>query len=669
MSSRRALPRWACVKKRESPRDFQTRTGYPYVVSVPSEELYLRTRCCVATLQSVDRAVLKIFDEGMGPLVKDLQQFFKSSSPWEQRKSATARKRPRFDTSSDESDNADDDAMLERLFTFEAPKHYSSTLLPVAVLHGPLCSLDRHEFMRYLHENLGKSRSAAVCWLRHASQQNSVGSLLREVLRQCLDQHESDVEKSAKILKDIDRNRSSVAESLLQWAESVEETSSPDSIVVLLENIDSSCILFQDFLKRLSTLRSQQGLLICVVLCSSPTRASIPLQSSTQGLAGIHVQERSFPESHKLYEKIWNQILLFEPLPVSLPAGILRSIRESFTFQHGSLIQSVLSLKQALAQRFVRPGSFLMLDSTTFLSDQERRRIRWFCLDEEARSYAFPDHAPSSQPLEQQRKRKEKERRAYEVLLRVLREIMSEGEVHQNSSLAVVEMLEHSFSDSAYVKLRKELIRLFHKDSQENLLRLLRYREAFLWEQMSRGVNRLPPQLGDLSIRLHELIVLVDCNSHDTGERASSARTKQLVAMMEEWIYDVCRDTGRLLASGLDGMPPADSTSIPPEPRRALAGALLAHSEPSSRDERDITSLPCELFALIRDCVVVSREEWFRRFWLRSTGDEVTPQELWPKFAFGVYQLEFLGLVQEKSGSTRSERVYEKTALVWCSGE
>jgi hypothetical protein len=50
-------------------------------------------------------------------------------------------------------------------------------------------------------------------------------------------------------------------------------------------------------------------------------------------------------------------------------------------------------------------------------------------------------------------------------------------------------------------------------------------------------------------------------------------------------------------------------------------------------------------------------------------GDEETPQELWPQFAFGVYQLELLGLIQEKSGSTRSERVYEKTALVWCSGE
>lgn len=69
--------------------------------------------------------------------------------------------------------------------------------------------------------------------------------------------------------------------------------------------------LFQDFLQLLTSLRSEHGLPLQVVLLAPPGRVrQMGLDSATQGMVGIMIRDFSLPSSKVLYGK-FTQVSVF----------------------------------------------------------------------------------------------------------------------------------------------------------------------------------------------------------------------------------------------------------------------------------------------------------------------------------------------------------------------
>ena len=176
--------------------------------------------------------------------------------------------------------------------------------------------------------------------------------------------------------------------------------------------------------------------------------------------------------------------------------------------------------------------------------------------------------------------------------------------------------------------------------------------------------------LRDLQSQLDEIIVLteeVDRLNDDV------LLTKDLSQMVSEWVYNISTVGATIQARQEDDAnrfsPGASATSsvdaIVPQVRGHLTDAILHPS--SLLDSSDINTIaPCLLFLIMQDRVVISREECFEAFVKRFKGSS-SLEELCSAFAFGMHQLCHCGLVLEKLGS-KSNVVYERTALVWCSG-
>ena len=179
-------------------------------------------------------------------------------------------------------------------------------------------------------------------------------------------------------------------------------------------------------------------------------------------------------------------------------------------------------------------------------------------------------------------------------------------------------------------------------------------------------------KLLDLLSQLNEIIVLTE----NAAKVEEGVFAKDLSQMVTEWVYNASvigaaiqtqpRDDGAKQFSPIDdSLAFATMDAIAPQIRRRLTDAMLHHS--SVVNKSDVHKLaPSFLFSIMQDRVVVSREECFDAFVKEFKGDS-SLDDLCSAFAFGMHQLSFCGLVSEKLGS-KNNVLYERTTLVWCSG-
>lgn len=166
---------------------------------------------------------------------------------------------------------------------------------------------------------------------------------------------------------------------MLCWCSSVISISTKtlrSHLLCLLQTVE--CIpglLFQDFMRILTQLRSEHGLPLNVVLLSPPGR-SRQLEMDSFSF-GILARDFELPASKILYgaskgyslrslccrwlhnvtsrrfhfsiESIWERVFIQDPLPVTLDPRVLQLLRDSFDHHHSSAVRAAQMLKQALA--------------------------------------------------------------------------------------------------------------------------------------------------------------------------------------------------------------------------------------------------------------------------------------------------------------------------------
>lgn len=327
-------------------------------------------------------------------------------------------------------------------------------------------------------------------------------------------------------------------------------------------------------------------------------------------------------------------------------------------------MRSVLLLKESLALRFgeERTG-FLGMEDKEFLR-QEGLRLQ--CLLEDPT-------VPQIGPQIQDYGKFGEWRIAYTVLMRVFSLWSTTESKKPMSTLELAECVAMSKTNGDV--LAGKLFRRGREGSANSLgLDVLVESRALLreaLEQMKSEVDNAPLPLrrgvaerdessvdsrNDLerSLKLlDQLIVLVDASEHQPVE---STLTKELWSLVHEWLRDLV-EVAHTCYSSL--VPASDGPATPvPLHRRSTANELLSSTTTLGR-------IAATLFGLIADTVSISRGDWFR---LYREHQKTTESEARFEFALGVYQLMSMGLLHEKRKPSRSDTVYERSALVWCSG-
>jgi hypothetical protein len=301
--------------------------------------------------------------------------------------------------------------------------------------------------------------------------------------------------------------------------------------------------------------------------------------------------------------------------------------------------------------------------TTTLCLEEERKRIQYLLL-----------HSEKLPVLAKYAEETDRQRAAYSAILHVLREI---GIVVGDSAKYGVEWAEQEFSACCFHAIRPKVQERFssltHSERIECLAHLRKYLNDTQKSSDFAGRTPAPVDLRSVCSQLNRLIILTDAAKDEKGI------DKGVSEMFAEWVHSVsvvgaALQTGRsddsnpFIPSTNDPLATAIVDAIVPQHRRQLAGAIFYPSSCLNENDFYARYVPCMLFRLLQESVVVSRDEWFQAFC--TTFDGVASlEDLWSSFAFGIHQLCYCGLVNAKRGRSKNDTLYERTALVWCSGD
>lgn len=302
-------------------------------------------------------------------------------------------------------------------------------------------------------------------------------------------------------------------------------------------------------------------------------------------------------------------------------------------------------------------GAFLLgKHDSSFLEDEERR-IKYF--------HQSGHHSDDTIEFAEETVTKNA------TLLTVMRLLHKVGVVAGDDTPSGVEWAVQEFSAACFNVMRSRICEHFMRMTLvEKLTWLVELRKELYSASRSTSSSAdddaasAPSYLQDLVLQLNEIVVLTE-ESNKQGDEDDFA--KDLSQLVSKWVYKASVVGAAIQCPRSDDpnrfSPAAKASStvgaIVPQVRGTLTDAML---HPSSGD----FYAPCAIFTLMQDRVVISREECFEAFVKNFKGDK-SLEELCSMFAFGVHQLCYCGLVNEKLGS-KNNVLYERTALVWCSG-
>lgn len=296
-------------------------------------------------------------------------------------------------------------------------------------------------------------------------------------------------------------------------------------------------------------------------------------------------------------------------------------------------------------------GAFLLGKDDLLFKEEEEHRISF-----------FQSHHHSVETLECAEE-VATNHSVFSVILRLLHQI---GVDVGGDSQSGVAWAEQEFSASCFNVIRKRICARFAiLAKSERLVWLVKMRR----ELQPRENDSVWKNVRDLASQLDEIIVLTE----EADKLQEASFTNDLSQIVSEWVYKASIVGAAVQARQVDDSnrfsPAATATStmgaIAPQVRRQLTEAMLHPF--STVDSSDLNAVaPCMLFSLMLDRVVISREECFETF-VKSFKGNSSLEDLCSAFAFGMHQLCHCGLVIEKFGS-KNNVLYERTALVWCSG-
>lgn len=256
---------------------------------------------------------------------------------------------------------------------------------------------------------------------------------------------------------------------------------------------------------------------------------------------------------------------------------------------------------------------------------------------------------------------------AYGAAIRVLNRICYSLDFKPH----VMDWIEEEFATSCFNQVHHALRALFVGLHQSAKLEYLVQMRTELLGPI--GQSQVPPQVRKLLNMLNGIIILTSKAQNDEQFQ------KQLSIMFTEWAYNVffladAVQSGQgygsnpFLINKNDPSVCETVDAIIPQIRKPLVKAILSPPPIFNPNHFHVSCVPRMLFTLIKDRVVISRdEEWFQVFVTTFEGNK-SLEELRLLFALGVYQLCYCGLINEKRGGKSVAR-YERSALVWCSGD
>jgi len=178
---------------------------------------------------------------------------------------------------------------------------------------------------------------------------------------------------------------------IVEWAS---HTQLFHSILIIVENPESIAHRSLDaFIGACTSLRSISCIpLNLLFLVTSDTFAKSSLSNvHSHSIDGASLRQFQSPNSKLVFDHLlqllYGHIEGKYNLPVLLTGSILSSIRERFELHHGSVVTAVRDIKMAMSHHFARRGSFLALMHNASFVRRHGKRLAWFCLDRQARSF------------------------------------------------------------------------------------------------------------------------------------------------------------------------------------------------------------------------------------------------------------------------------------------
>jgi len=601
-------------------------------------------------------------------------------------------------------------------------RRYNPLLLPVLLMHGPPCQpIDRQEYMKHIvlhakdkrqQKTVPPSSSAAV-WLRKITGLRQI-TRQEEVVRQCLLQ-EPDEELLADVVAQktkkkrnkkrngtggscIDDSYMSLTDMLVSWAS---QTQAFDNIVVFLESStgfygDPS---LQTFVQWLSERRALQGIPFVLVMMgpsssvlgsSSSMSMQLPSSSSCNGPVGWYLRHLTLPSPKRILDEVWDRLCIEYRFPFVLPtvAALQQQLRRSFVEETGSAVHIVLKIKQILAHLHLSKGSFLVTAScpVPYCSKEEdeddtaneksmrgsrrrrhllhgqRDRIKWFCLDPDAREVIQGVNIV-----------KDNDKEASKAVERIERWLVDMDRRRRDVSVAM-----------QVSKLLADVLSAKGGGGDHIPYFLRPSRSDFSSFQSSRTTSAIQ----DIATTILPVLAKLRSDCEITGDNTSTVMINKLIVVIGNCtltphfqcaIEDIFKCWRKVLLHhhdpSKDEMDAVASLSI--EPRRQTVAGMLDDVDRFDRPEDElsdvfcIAKLPGCLYSLIlRDRVSITREEWFGMF-REAYASRIPLQEACSLFACGICSLKIAGLIRERrsTNAVKDNTTYFKTALVWCGGD
>eukprot|EP00804_Cyclotella_cryptica_P030292 CCRYP_019236-RA/>CCRYP_019236-RA protein AED:0.04 eAED:0.04 QI:159/1/1/1/0.66/0.75/4/985/503 len=373
---------------------------------------YLNLECMRLISRELDNVVKDVLRRcDSGHIVDECVRFFDMFSPLdedpEQRMEGGERQKNPDEASEGES------SCVRKLFQ---PCRYPTTLLPMIIIKSHSNVVDRAMMIQGLVHDLSNQRSnnekmeplgregneqkgrPCVCVIRSFAELVEQGSLIAELLFQCISNDPNGKEFSMHIAHQRKRQKSHVlggigngilfksifsyTQSLIDWCSCTEEF---DSITVILEdpeNLPSPDL--DTFFTTLSSLRSNFGVPINIILMqSAPSGLEARLSTLRQpsffgcgkGDGGVMQRVLCMPLPEDQFEYFMNKLTSVNCIPTFLWCNehLLEHIQTAFQQKDNSLVGIARRLKTELSNYFSLPG---MCQSLLILAASQYRMMR-----------------------------------------------------------------------------------------------------------------------------------------------------------------------------------------------------------------------------------------------------------------------------------------------------
>lgn len=535
-------------------------------------------------------------------------------------------------------------------FCISPPTRYPNTLLPLALLDGPVHVLDRLEYLSCLRKLIQThDPRIAVCPLdlTQSTTLNPCAAWMSQILQHCYQQDSYEINSMQPNRK---KQRHLFSHKLVKWAQVTERF---DSILLLVHSQSICRSSTQDWLHLLTELRSDYRLPISIIWLID----DIPYESPSQGTTGMRVQSFTLPPIEKILKPIWKRVLLenrnFSPVT-------LHKIQSLMKYQNGSFVQTLKLIKQLLAISQNSDAIFSLLLSQNENQEQQER-LFWFCLHPQARRVWLK--FDSKDELVNSLQKYYENQLIYTLGMNVIFELCNGGDV--DAMMKIVTCLPYEASRQSMVKqLIKQLQMLSPQkriiDQLICAVRVLSNHNGKI-SGLGRKLGLQSPShvLVSTLQSLQEILILFH---HRLLENTMITEEDELWLLLQEIMLNLLQDIKSSKTNFSDSL-----NILLPQHRYQVTQGLLDHSKNLDCTTNELSFHSAQhtsssiLFSLLQNVVTISQYDWFQLF--HTSNVHVPKEEAWWLFSMGVYQLLHAGLIRSKLRG--GVIFYERVALVW----